>query len=105
MPDSRYVVTGTTDHQVLVWEMPESQEVDQKDLTATISLVENFIDSTNRQVRIWAELDTPNPGWLVPGGTATLVIEPGKPVPLSRKTPTNGPGSVNNALVRTVNKP
>ena len=105
MPDSRYVVTGTTDHQVLVWEMPESQEVDQKDLTATISLVENFIDSTNRQVRIWAELDTPNPGWLVPGGTATLVIEPGKLVPLSRKTPTNGPSSVNNALVRTVNKP
>jgi hypothetical protein len=67
--------------------MPEAKEVEQKDLTATISLVENFLESNNRQVRIWAELDTPNPGWLVPGGTATLVIESAKPAGLSRKKP------------------
>ena len=106
-PDSRYVVTGTTDHQVLVWEMPEAKEVEQKDLTATISLVENFLESNNRQVRIWAELDTPNPGWLVPGGTATLVIESGKPGGLSRKKPVenNDPNPAIRASAAGLNKP
>lgn len=75
-PDSRFLVTGTSDHQVLVWEMPEGREIEEKDLTGTITYISNFIEGSDRQVQIWADLDMPNPGWLVPGGKVTMVIEP-----------------------------
>jgi hypothetical protein len=64
-------VTGTHDHQVLVWALPNKREVEET-LIGNIALNENFLDSNSRQVRIWVDLK--NPGWLHPGGTATLVI-------------------------------
>ncbi len=103
-PDSRYLVTGTQDHNILVWEMPEGAEIAQKDLTGTITYISNFLDGADRQVQIRADLDVANPG-LVPGGKATIVIEPTrigapslsqKPVPLSvgaTDTVLNRPGS------------
>ena len=72
-PGRKFVVTGTTDHQVLVWNLPEKTEVDTI-LTGTIELVSKFIDSNNPQRLFRAELDLKkNPGYLMPGGTATIV--------------------------------
>jgi WD40 repeat protein len=73
-PESDFVVTGTQDHQVLVWAMPGKQEVEQSRLEAKLTLVDRYLDTTSRKVRVWAELD--NPGWLIPGNTATVVIPP-----------------------------
>jgi len=70
-PDGSFAVTGTQDHQVLIWNMPAKREIEET-LVGTIALNENFLDSNSRQVRIWVDLK--NPGWLHPGGTATLVI-------------------------------
>jgi WD40 repeat protein len=70
-PDGSFAVTGTQDHQVLVWALPNKREVEET-LIGNIALNENFLDSNSRQVRIWVDLK--NPGWLHPGGTATLVI-------------------------------
>jgi len=75
-PDSSFIVTGTQDNQVLIWAMPEAKQIDEK-LTAKVSLVEKSLDASSRQVRIWAEVDNKS-GWLVPGGTATIVIPPKK---------------------------
>lgn len=70
-PDASFAVTGTQDHQVLIWNMPDKLEV-EKTLIGTVRLVEPFLDSNSRQIRIWADME--NPGWIHPGGTATLVI-------------------------------
>ncbi|MCI0689440.1 MAG: HlyD family efflux transporter periplasmic adaptor subunit, partial [Sporichthyaceae bacterium] len=75
-PQGRFAVTGMKDRSVLVWQMPSPQEVDQE-LRATITTVDRSLDAGARQVRIAAEVDNPN-GHLVPGDTATLVIEPKK---------------------------
>jgi hypothetical protein len=56
-----------------VWNLPEKSEVDTI-LTGTIELVSKFIDSNNPQRLFRAELDLKkNPGYLMPGGTATIV--------------------------------
>ncbi len=70
-----FVVTGTQDHQVLVWAMPEKDEVESR-LKANLTLVEQHLDTQSRQVRVWAELQ--NPGWLIPGSPATMVVPPQK---------------------------
>jgi WD40 repeat protein len=70
-PDQPFVVTGTQDHKVLVWEMPSDQEVSQR-LAARLLYVEEFQDTSVKKVPLRAELV--NPGWLMPGGMATMVI-------------------------------
>jgi len=70
-PDGAFAVTGTQDHQVLIWDLPDRKEV-EKILFANVRLIEPFLDSNSRQIRIWADMD--NPGWIHPGGTATMVI-------------------------------
>jgi WD40 repeat protein len=72
-PDGSFAVTGTQDHQVLIWTMPVEKEV-EKPVQAKLVLVEKALDTRTRQVRVWAELD--NPGWLIPGSPATLVVPP-----------------------------
>ena len=72
-PDSSFAVTGTQDGNVLIFQLPKAEEVDQP-LTARVTLVEKSRDTQSRKVRLWAELD--NPGWLIPGGKATLVVPP-----------------------------
>jgi WD40 repeat protein len=67
-------VTGTQDHQVLVWTMPSKEEVDTQ-LKARLTLVEKALDTSSRQVRVWARL-METPDWLVPGDHATLVVSP-----------------------------
>jgi WD40 repeat protein len=72
-PDGSFVVSGTKDRCVLVWGMPSREEVERR-LTAQLTPVEPFVGSTGGRARVWAEMK--NPGWLVPGGTATMVIPP-----------------------------
>jgi WD40 repeat protein/biotin carboxyl carrier protein len=70
-PDGQFAVTGTQDNKVLVWTMPTKDEVENV-LMAKLTLVDKLLETRSRQVRVWAELD--NPGWLVLGGSATLVV-------------------------------
>jgi len=70
-PDGSFAVTGTQDHQVLVWAMPTKEEVEQR-LMASLSYIEEFQDTSIKKVPIRAQLESP--GWLIPGGTATMVI-------------------------------
>jgi WD40 repeat protein len=75
-PDAKFIVTGTHDNQVLIWAMPDPKQIEER-LTGKVSLVDKTLDASSRQVRIWAEVDN-KAGWLVPGGTATIVIPPKK---------------------------
>jgi WD40 repeat protein len=70
-PNGNFAVTGTADHQVLVWEMPKRLEAEQP-LTAELNYVEEFLDSSLRKVPVRAQLMKPD--WVIPGGTATMVI-------------------------------
>jgi WD40 repeat protein len=68
-----FAVTGTQDHKVLVWSMPSQQEIDSR-LEARLTLVEYNLDTQSRHVKVWAELN--NPGWLIQGMQATMVVLP-----------------------------
>jgi WD40 repeat protein len=73
-PEDSFLVTGTQDHQVLVWTMPEKNEVESR-LGGRLILVEKHLDTQSRQVRVWAELKE-TPSWLIPGSRATIVVLP-----------------------------
>lgn len=77
-PDGSFVVTGMKDKQVLVWPVPSESELNQPKIKARITLVEQSVESSSRQVRVWAEVDNRD-GRLVPGTTATIVAEPRQP--------------------------
>jgi WD40 repeat protein len=75
-PDGTFAVTGTADHQVLVWEMPGKAEAENFP-KAYLAFVEEFLDTSLKKVAVRAELK--NPPWrLTPGLTATLVFPPEK---------------------------
>jgi biotin carboxyl carrier protein len=75
-PDGSFAVTGTQDHRVLVWGLPDEQET-KREITASIGYVDKSIESAKRQVRIWADkLDIPPGARLLAGETVTLVITP-----------------------------
>jgi WD40 repeat protein len=70
-PDGKYAVTGTKDNQVLVWEMPSQEEV-SRPLTAHLTYVEEFVDTSLKRMTLRAEMKKPD--YVIPGGTATIVI-------------------------------
>jgi WD40 repeat protein len=73
-PNGAFIASGTQDHQVLLWKMPERQEVEEQ-LKGRLVLVEKHLETSSREVRVWAELNRPK--WeLIPGGRATMVIPP-----------------------------
>jgi WD40 repeat protein len=74
-PQGGFAVTGTQDHQILVWQLPTDKEASEE-VPAFLTYVEEFLDSSLQKVTIRAELE--NPGWLIPGSTATMVIPPPK---------------------------
>ena len=71
--DGSFAVTGTQDHKVLVWSMPSKEEIESR-LEARVTLVEKYLDTQSRDVRVWAELESPE--WLIPGMHATMVVVP-----------------------------
>lgn len=75
-PDSKFIATGTQDHKLLVWDMPSPDEIEKR-IPARISFVERSLESSTLKARIWADLEE-HPSWLIPGTTATVVINPPK---------------------------
>lgn len=76
-PDGSFLVTGTRDRQVLIWPLPTRTEV-EKPLTARLVLVEQAVESSARQAKVWAEIvNPPDPMLrLLPGTNVTLAIYP-----------------------------
>jgi WD40 repeat protein len=72
-PDGSFVVVGGSDQQVRVWPVPPAPECEPR-LTAEVTLLERGVETSTRQVRIWAELPNPD-GRLLPGTTVTLVLD------------------------------
>ncbi|HTK74320.1 MAG TPA: hypothetical protein VL371_03625 [Gemmataceae bacterium] len=78
-PDGSFAVTGTQDHKVLVWGLPDDQEI-KRQITASIDYVDRSIESQEGKVRIWADKLVIPPGMgLLAGETVTLVITPQGP--------------------------
>jgi WD40 repeat protein len=73
-PDGSFLVTGTRDRQVLIWALPEPDEVDRES-TAEVTLVEQAAESDGHQVRVWAEL-TNAQGRLIPGTPVIMSLTP-----------------------------
>lgn len=72
-PDGTFLVVGTRDKQVLIWPVRNAKENIDRLINAEVTLIEADVQSSARQVRVWAEMD--NPGHtLLPGNTVTLVI-------------------------------
>jgi WD40 repeat protein len=69
-PDGTFAVTGTSDQKVLVWSMPKPEEV--QSIKAQLRYVEEFQENTQQKVAIHAWFK--NPGWIMPGGSAAIVI-------------------------------
>ena len=79
-PNSKFAVTGTQDHKVLMWTMPSEEEINDK-VEGTVSWVDESLNSgSTRQVRIWVDVNVdPNkPRRLIPGSIATIVVPPAK---------------------------
>jgi WD40 repeat protein len=77
-PDSSFAVTGTKDHDVLLWKMPGEAELNQR-VTGHVSMIDNALDAgSSRQVRVWVDVDGDSMKGtrLIPGGTATIVLPP-----------------------------
>lgn len=74
-PDNSFVVTGSKERHVFVWGMPKKDEIEHL-LTAVVTNIEQSVESTARQVRIWAELDNPAARRLIPGMNVTMVAYP-----------------------------
>jgi WD40 repeat protein len=75
-PDGSFAVTGTQDNKVLVWGLPNDQEI-KRQITARISWVSPSIESAKGMVPIWAEdLVIPQGVQLLAGETVSLVITP-----------------------------
>jgi WD40 repeat protein len=69
-----FLAVGTADHRVLIFARPDKADL-EKQYLATITNLDQSVDSTDRKVRIMAEI--PNPGMpLLPGDSTTLVIPP-----------------------------
>jgi WD40 repeat protein len=73
-PDGTFLVIGTKNQQVLVWEVPAHKEIEQQ-ISAEMTLVEQIVEASG-QVRVHAYLK--NTGQLLTGSTVTLVIYPEK---------------------------
>jgi WD40 repeat protein len=73
-PDGLWLVTGTKENQVLAWPLPTAKELDHE-RTASLYLLERAVESGNRHVRIWAEVDNSD-GRYLPGTTIDLALYP-----------------------------
>jgi hypothetical protein len=70
-PDGKLAIAGTQDNRVLVWQTPEKAEAEQP-LAGQLTYVEEFLDTSLKRVTVRATFD--NPGWIIPGSTAAIVV-------------------------------
>lgn len=73
-PDGSFLVTGSKDREVLLWPLPPRREIEQL-ITGVVTRMERAVESSSRQVRIWAEVENAD-GRLLPGATVTLAVYP-----------------------------
>jgi hypothetical protein len=74
-PDSKYVVTGAQNRDLVVWKMPTQEEIDQEvDVPAELILAEPAIDNPTGQIRVWARPQNPKVT-LLPNSIVTIVID------------------------------
>jgi WD40 repeat protein/biotin carboxyl carrier protein len=74
-PDSSFIVTGTRDHHVHVWQVPPKDDI-EREFVAASARIDTVMEGGGRQVRVRAELDNPYGKLLMPGNTATLTLYP-----------------------------
>ena len=72
--DGRWLLTGTKDRQVFVWSLDGARQDMKRPVTAKVTLRGWDVQSSTRQVPVWAELINPPDRMLLPGMTATMVI-------------------------------
>jgi len=75
-PSGRYAVTGTSDHRVLVWKLPDEVET-EKVAQGELTFVEELSDSSTRRVNVRAMMK--NPGGVIATSSSAAIIVP--PVP------------------------
>lgn len=73
--DHPFAVTGTSDKQVLVWEVPTAEEAKTR-LPGQLTYAEKFLDTSLRRITVRASFKKPE--WMAPGSTATIVINTDK---------------------------
>jgi WD40 repeat protein len=71
-PNSSFVVTGTQNRNVVVWPMPDKEDIERR-LFARVVVLDPEV--TSGQVLVTAELENP-PSYLLPGDTVTMVVYP-----------------------------
>jgi len=76
-PNGSFVVGGIKDRKIYVWPMPSKQEVEHQ-LMATITNVEQALESVDNKVRVMAEFNNPADRPLMAGDVVTVVAYPQK---------------------------
>jgi WD40 repeat protein len=72
-PDGNLAITGTQDARVLVWQIPSKTERETSSI-GELAYVEEFLDTSLKRLTVRATLK--NPGWIIPGSSATIVVPP-----------------------------
>jgi WD40 repeat protein len=77
-PQGAFAVTGTRDRQVLVWQMPPTEEVREPEANAVVRSIVEVFENSSRQYRVIVDVDDVKKkiDRLVPGDKASLVIYP-----------------------------
>lgn len=73
-PNGKFLVSGSKDRLIQVWDVPEQAELDEQ-IVAEVMHVDPSIESGGRQIRIRADVDNRN-GRLLLNDTVTMVIYP-----------------------------
>ncbi len=74
-PGKGFVVTGTKSGSVVIWALPNDNEIAEQ-VKGEISFVGESLESSARQIAVWANV-TSNPGRpLIIGNTANIVVYP-----------------------------
>jgi WD40 repeat protein len=76
-PNGSFVVGGIKDRKIYVWPMPSKQEVEHQ-LMATVTNVEQMLESVDNKVRVMAEFNNPADRPLMAGDVVTVVAYPQK---------------------------
>jgi WD40 repeat protein len=71
-PSGNFAVTGTSDHRILVWDLPKKEE-SEKPLPAQLTYVEDFLDTGLKKLNVRATLLEAK-DWVIPGSSASLVV-------------------------------
>ncbi len=73
-PNGSFIVTGTRDRHLQIWPVPSDTEI-KREIVAEAPRIDDLLESTKRQRKIWVELANPK-ARLTPGDTVTMVIYP-----------------------------